>query len=163
MRTEDPRRLQEVVLRISTRDRPAGECKEIKNTNPSISSSYIGSITNRSKLKTNLKGTRPKLTADRSTLANVNIALETFKSQPQISVKSCTETHDFEPKHVENNKTQELIRNNITNSLIDDRKIENKTVASFGWKSRRRLGQGSQLSPVTAEKDRDKNSKVCER
>ena len=28
VRTEDPRRLQEVVSRISTRDRPAGECKK---------------------------------------------------------------------------------------------------------------------------------------
>ena len=105
-----------------------GECLKIKDTISVVNNPSVDLITNRSKLGTNLKGTRPMLTsAVHSTIGCVNTTRKTFKSQPQVLVKSSTKTRNFELVHVGNNETQELGRNNIINSTVDNKIIERKT------------------------------------
>ena len=68
-RREDavPRRLQEVVARIATRDRPEGECKNRKKRSSSSNNRHLDISNGDVMMKTSLKGSRTDLTTSLST------------------------------------------------------------------------------------------------
>ena len=153
----DPRSLSEVVARIRTKERPAGEFENISNKELHVYNPYLGFTNTYSKLEYGITTSRPMLTG----IAK-NSSSYIARSKPRISVprqrkhvRSTTKQHNSELLHEVNKQLYNLEENNANKSTIGSNLLVQKASLSYVKGTRRRIFKHSQTNTVAHVKSQN--------